>query len=146
VDAYKPDLVENRVAPAPQPPATVWRFDGPAPSPPAAKAPVTRGWETFHGVSDLAVREGRLAGRATDDLPILHFERTSGLEEPDLVHALEIRMRVSAGSNLSVSFASSEKVETDQVMDYARNFPWDFTIPWWRTASFARTRSRPHST
>ncbi len=32
----------------------------------------------------LAVRDGRLAGRATGDFPLVHVERISGLDDDDL--------------------------------------------------------------
>ena len=129
VDLYKPEAVENRETPALPPPRTEWRFDSPAPQPVHARAGVTRGWEAFHSISGLAVREGKLVGRATDELPILHLERTSGLEEPDLVHEVQVRLRVSAGANLSLSFVGAEKIDADKALDYARNLPWDFTTP-----------------
>ena len=34
------------------------------------KSPATRGWEAFSGVSGLAIRDGKLVGRTTDDLPL----------------------------------------------------------------------------
>src|SRR5262245_6666385 len=54
------------------------------------------------GVADLAIRDGRLVGRATTDTPILHLERTSGFEDADALHAIEIRMRVSDGANFAM--------------------------------------------
>jgi arylsulfatase A-like enzyme len=129
VDLYKPGAVENRTSPAPPPPRTEWRFDGPAPPTAPPRSAATRGWEPLHGVSGLAVKDGKLIGRATDALPILHFERTSGLDEPDLVHEIQVRLRVSAGANLSLGFSGDEKLDADQALDYARNLPPDFTTP-----------------
>lgn len=118
-DIYKPDAVSGR-APATRPPErTEWRFDGAS----------AKGWEAFHEVSGLAVRGGRLVGRATGDLPIVHLERTAGFEGKDVVQELEIRLRVSGGANLSVSLSGAPKLDRDDALDYARNFPWDFTTP-----------------
>ena len=127
VDVYKAEAVEGRVAQPQPPPPTEWRFDGAAPA--GAKPSPTRGWEAFHGIAGLAVKDGRLIGRASDALPILHFERTSGLEAPDQLHAIEVRMRVSGGANVSLSLAGTDKLDRDIAMDYARNFPWDLTTP-----------------
>ena len=118
-DIYKPAAVEGRAAAPPLPTRTEWRFD-------QASA---KGWEAFHDVSGLAVQGGRLVGRTTGDLPIVHFERTTGLDDKDVVHELEVRLRVSAGTNLSVSLGAAPKLDRDDALDYARNFPWDFTTP-----------------
>jgi arylsulfatase A-like enzyme len=119
IDVYKPGAVEGRAAPTQPLPRTEWRFEGAS----------AKGWEAFHEVSGLVVRGGRLVGRATGDLPIVHFERTTGLEDKDVVHELEVRLRVSAGTNLSVSLAGAPKLDRDDALDYARNFPWDFKTP-----------------
>src|SRR3989442_1486797 len=91
-DLYRPESVANRVAPSPPPPRTEWRFDGPAGAAvPGEKPsnPATLGWEAFNGVSGLAIRDGRLVGRTTDDMPLVHFERTSGTDDPDPVQEVE---------------------------------------------------------
>jgi arylsulfatase A-like enzyme len=121
-DLYKPDTVEARVTPLSLPPRTEWRFDGAAPSPAPAKSAATRGWDVLHGVSGLAIRDGRLVGRATDTLPILHLERTAGLDDPDVLHEVQVRLRVSGGSRISVGFLADEKLNRDTALDYARNF------------------------
>ena len=122
-------MVADR-APLPSPPPrTEWRFDGPAPSPAPAKHAATRGWAPFTGVSGLAIRDGRLVGTASDDLPILHLERDVSRADPDLVHEIEVRVRASAGANLGVSTSGAEEAEREYVLDVARHFDWDFTTP-----------------
>ena len=112
VDTFDAKRVEGSSAKAALPVRrTEWRFDGPAPSPPPpppagakpspAPFPATRGWEAGPGVSGLAIRDGVLVGRSTTDFPILHIERTSGLENADQLHAVEVRLRVSKGANLA---------------------------------------------
>lgn len=128
-DLYKTELVLAR-APLPSPPPrTEWRFDGPAPVPAPAKDAATRGWGAFSGVSGLAVRDGRLVGSASNDLPILHFERDVSQASPDLVHEIEVRLRTSAGANLGVSTSGAEKTDADDILDVGRHFDWDFTTP-----------------
>jgi arylsulfatase A-like enzyme len=119
VEVYKPGVANGHARAGPPTPRTEWRFDGAS----------TKGWEAFHDLSGLTVRGGRLVGRATGDLPIVHFERTTGLEDKDVIHELEVRLRVSAGTHLSVSLSGSPKLDRDDALDYARNFPWDFTTP-----------------
>src|SRR6185295_4370115 len=59
----------------PAPAMSEWRFA----AAPAASEPALLGWKAGPGVADLAVRNGRLAGRSSDDFPVLHFERTARL-------------------------------------------------------------------
>ena len=100
VDVFDEATVEGSSTERGELPRTEWRFD--------------RGehrWKAGPGVSGLTVREGRLVGRATTDVPIVHVERTSGLENPDTLHAVEVRMRVSKGSNLSMELIGSESID-----------------------------------
>jgi arylsulfatase A-like enzyme len=101
-----------------------------APRAPANKAAATTlGWQAGPGVADLAVRDGRLAGRTTDDFPLLSVERTSDVDGRDLVHAVEVRLRTSAGANLGVSYVDDDRVDFDKVIDGAKVFPWSTTVP-----------------
>jgi arylsulfatase A-like enzyme len=125
VDRYTPESVEGQaVGAAPSIPRTEWRFDGQ----PAAPGP-TRGWEAASAVADLAVRDGRLEGRTTGDFPVVHVERTQGLEDRDLLHAIELRLRVSAGANLAVSFRGSEKLDVKKVLEEGKTWPWRIKSP-----------------
>ncbi|HKC10915.1 MAG TPA: hypothetical protein VKI41_02530 [Vicinamibacteria bacterium] len=99
-DLYRPTPVEGPAAGDVVTRArTERRFDGPG-APEPGKLPLTRGWEAGPGTTEIALREGRLVGRATDDSPILHLERKRGLEDKDVLHGVEIRLRVSAGNEL----------------------------------------------
>ena len=129
VDLYRPTPGEG---PAGQDAVTrartEWRFDGPSPPEPG-KLPLTRGWEAGPGTADLALHEGRLVGRATDDLPILHLERTRGLEDKDVLHGVEIRLRVSAGNELAFTYRDTEKIDLGDVAKRALQLPWRLTSP-----------------
>jgi arylsulfatase A-like enzyme len=100
---------------------TEWRFDG---APPAAG-----GWEAGPGVRGLAVRDGRLRGRATSDVPILHLRRTDGLDNPDQLHAVEVRLRVSRGANLFVATRPGDVLDLRQEAAVARRIPWAAASP-----------------
>jgi len=138
VDAFDHKLVEGSPAkpPAP-PPRTEWRFDGPPrpapPPPPGAKASpapfaATRGWEAGPGVSGLAVRNGLLVGRTTEDFPVIRIERTSGLDNADQLQAVEIRMRVSGGANVSaVTRPAPGDIKLEPAL--AGRVPWPITAP-----------------
>ena len=140
VDAFEAKLVEGSSAKAAAPVRrTEWRFDGPAPSPPPpppapAKPsppafPATRGWEPGSGVSGLAIRDGALVGRTTSDFPVLHVERTTGIENADQLHAVEVRLRVSAGANLFVTTSPAPNVDLTRLAGLANSVPWVITTP-----------------
>jgi hypothetical protein len=106
-DLYRPAAAAQPVrTPAKAAARSEWRFDGAPPR--VEKHAATWGWSAFHGVSGLAVRNGRLVGRATDELPILHLARGPGFEEREAVHGVEVRLRVSAGRTLGAINLSSQ--------------------------------------
>ncbi len=99
-----------------------WHFAGEAD--PDAPHAVSRGWQAEDGVADLSVRGERLTGRTTSDYPVIRVERTSGLDHRDLLHAVELRMKVSAGSEVWMTIADDEDPDWQRVMARARLFPW----------------------
>lgn len=131
VDSFDAKLVEGSrgtsAAAAAQ--RTEWRFDGPAPGAAPAAFAATRGWEAGPGVSGLAVRDGRLTGRTTGEFPILHVERSAGLENADQLYAVEIRMRVSAGANLALVTRPAATVDLAQELALVSTLPWATTMP-----------------
>jgi len=51
------------------------------------------------------------------------------VENPDVLHAIEVRLRVSAGSRLSVGFSGEKEFDPDQAVTGAREFPFKNTSP-----------------
>ena len=95
VDVFAGEMVQGGPSnPAPPPPRTQWTFDDPTAG--------TNGFSAFANVSGLAVRDGLLVGRSTSDTPLIHIERTTGLENQDQLHSIEVKIRVSAGANFSI--------------------------------------------
>jgi arylsulfatase A-like enzyme len=128
VDLYKPEMIEGRPAgPQAAPKRTEWRFDGPLAS--AGKFAATQGWEAGPGIEGLAVRNGRLVGRTSSDVAILHYERMSGLEDRDLIHAVEIRARVSAGTTLTIEHREDEKIDLAEIAKKAPELPFRGKAP-----------------
>ena len=94
VDVFSEEMVEGGGSNSPPPPRTEWTFTDPAAG--------TNGFSAFAGISGLAVRDGLLVGRSTSDTPVLHVERTTGLDNQDQLHSIEVKIRVSAGANFSI--------------------------------------------
>jgi hypothetical protein len=118
VDSFAEASVVGTSGSATTPEPTEWRFES-----------ASDLWKAGTGVSGLEVREGRMTGRSTSRVPILHFERTSGLDDPDVLHEIVVKARVSEGSNLSLTFERGEKVDFENVVSRVDRFPWGFSTP-----------------
>jgi arylsulfatase len=130
VDAFKTELVSGGPTSGGRTiPRTEWRFDGAAPTPAPKNFIETRGWEAGPGVTGLTIRDGRLVGKSTTDFPLLHFERTSGLDSLDLLHSIEVRMRVSAGGQALFNTAEPEKINLQEQVMQARGSPFALIVP-----------------
>jgi arylsulfatase A-like enzyme len=116
VNAFKPELVSAAGSPAvAKVPRTEWRFDKVVPQ--AA------------GVSEVAVRDGRLVARSTSDFPMFRLERTSNLDNRDQVQHIEIRMRSSAGANVSLTTQPPGPIDFADLAERARSVPWNVSSP-----------------
>jgi arylsulfatase A-like enzyme len=119
VHLYKAENILAKV-PAQKANPLEWRFDHLE-----KDSGKTGGWEPVNGIEDLRIENGLLKGRTTNDNPVIHFERTSGLEENDLFNSLEVRIRVSQGKKISFGMSSATKFDSSEMMEYKKNFPWD---------------------
>ncbi len=95
---------------------TEWRFDVRVDPPPLG------GWKAARGVAGLAVRDGLLVGRTTSDAPALHVERTDGPFDEDLLHEIQVRIRLSAGANLAVVFVGETELDVGAAFSRAETF------------------------
>jgi len=93
VDRFAPESLEGRREPAP-PPATEWRFDG--------SGDALAQWQAGPGVAELEVAGGRLVGFAASPRPVVELLAPAPLGGGDSLHAIEVRLRASAGSELTV--------------------------------------------
>lgn len=118
VHLYKPENVLAKV-PVQKANPLEWRFDHVD-----KDSGKTSGWEAVNGIADLRIENGLLKGRTTNDTPIIHLERTSGLENNDLFNSLEVRIRVSAGKKISFSMSNAEKFDSKEMLQYKKDFPW----------------------
>jgi arylsulfatase A-like enzyme len=70
-----------------------------------------------------------LAGRAGTSLPILHADRSADLEDDDLLQAIEVRLRVSAGREISADFESEPNPDPAGASGGAGETPWEMHAP-----------------
>ena len=115
VNLFKPEAVSGASPAAMKLQRTEWRFDKTAPD--AAN------------VAAAAVQNGRFAGRTTSEFPMFRLERTSDLDNRDQVHAFEIRMRVSAGANVSLISQPPGPVDFVDLARRASSVPWNISSP-----------------
>jgi arylsulfatase A-like enzyme len=120
VDAFTPELLSGTPVGVKREIARVeWTFDK------AEKG----SWEAGPGVTGLTVRGGRLTGRTSSTFPIVHLQRSKPLDTVDLLHAIEIRMKVSAvspGGQLSLTTTGAEKVDVAEISSGGDGF-WQKT-------------------
>lgn len=82
--------------------ALEWRFDGGSTIPAAEEPGPHAGWWALNDLESVAVREGRLQAKVAGEFPILAVEIPEGELPRDLLGALEIRLRATAGTKLGV--------------------------------------------
>jgi arylsulfatase A-like enzyme len=102
VAQFSPERVEQRVPMPAAPARTEIRFD-------AAPAAFVAG----PGVADLAVVDGKLTGRTTTGEPKLRLSLPQDAGRGDLVHAIELRMRASAGRNAALEVRAAPGAGAD---------------------------------
>jgi len=110
VDVFKPEAISGGGAGTAHRaiPRTEWTFNPPGKDK----------WDAGPGVTGLTVADGRLTGRTSSTFPLVHVQRTTGLDNQDVVHAIEIRMRVSAvspGGQLSLTTTGADKANLEEM-------------------------------
>ena len=118
VDLYKTEVVEGRQAPVAAPPRLEWRFaDGDA-----------HGWQAGLGVSGLAVRDGHLVGRTNGTVPLLAVEIPQ-LPQSDVIHEVQVRMRVSQGTEMAAALRGADAVDFPFEAELIRVIPFALSSP-----------------
>ena len=128
VEHFDLTLVSGTAAAVDVPDPVVWRFDGEGSVPEPEEKAETMGFEAFMGIEGLSVRDGRLIGRA-GEMPILHVETPEDLRMDDLLYAIEIRMRVSGGTDVSVAFNGAEELNREAVVGQFMGLGGDLFSP-----------------
>jgi arylsulfatase A-like enzyme len=116
VTVFKPELVSAGGSPqAAQARRTEWRFDKIVPQ--------------GAGIGEAAVRDGRFVARSTSDFPMFRLERTSDLDNRDQLQHIEIRMRTSAGANVSLTTQPPGPIDFADLAGRAQSVPWNISSP-----------------
>lgn len=117
VDDFSPTLVTGtRATEEVRPKPLIWRGDAP-------------GWEAVAGIRNLSVQDGRLTGEAATAAPVLRLGSIPGVDPGDLVHEVQVRMRVSSGKNFGVHFVAAEPNDLDQWILKGAEFAWPSQAP-----------------
>ena len=125
VDGFRPEQIVGRAPePSSPPPRLEWRFPAPSSGGPG-QGP---GFEAGPGIDDLGVRVGRLQGRTTSSLPLLHLMGRPGHDLGDVLEEVQIRLRVSAGANLYLALSGQDRVDLKEIAQPQPVF-WSFTTP-----------------
>ena len=127
VDQFTPDLVQGSPGQIREIEPLAWNFADPPPEG-LQEARPTHGWRAGEGVADFRVREGRLVGRTTSVAPLIYVRLENPVPNPDVLHAVEVRLRVSTGSNLSLA-GFPATMPLPQVLGMSKTFPFPMTSP-----------------
>lgn len=131
VDQFSSELVSDQPADVAETPSHLaWHFTENSSSIEIEEESATLGWLAANGIRDLEIRDGRLTGVSTNDFPLLHFSLAEPLEDKDLVQSIEVRLRSTAGSNLSAtSEGHRDELDFDEIIAQARARGWPATTP-----------------
>src|SRR5262249_58728973 len=102
-----------------------WRFD----ATPGADPRGGPRWEAGPGVEGLEVRDGRLRGRTTSPLSIVHLSRRPPADGSDVLEEIQVRLRASAGANLAIALSGQEEVDLARVAVGNNPVVFPFTTP-----------------
>jgi arylsulfatase A-like enzyme len=118
VDLFPSATVAGGGEAVPDLPRTEWLFDG---------GEDESGWQVAAGVDGLTVADGVLSGRASSGFPLVWAESTSEVPDSEVLHAVEVRARVSAGRRLAVTFDGADELDLGPIL--GNPFPWDLSTP-----------------
>jgi arylsulfatase A-like enzyme len=124
VDLFGSAKIEGSPRGKPLDPSALWDFA----KPPKGTADPLLGWKAGPGVAGLTVAGGKLSGRTTTDFPILYVTRPKTVDPSDGFDSVELRIRVSGGSNLG-AYGAEAKSDFAQIVRRGRAFPWPFQSP-----------------
>lgn len=100
-----------------------WRFDE------TTASGDTQGWQALSGLEGFAAHDGALHGRTTSPFPTLYVKPALDSEQRDLLHAIEVRMRASAGTELRISLQGIPESDPQKVAAFANTMPWFYNSP-----------------
>ena len=99
VDVFLEATVENTPAVGRASyPATEWVFEGSDRS----------DWRSLQGISEFGIEGGVLRGRSSSAQPVLVTRPENPVPESELLHHIEVRARVSAGTQMTIRFDRGE--------------------------------------
>ncbi len=132
VDLYRPEPgTASKEAPARAAPGSEFRFAAATPPTPRAGPPGVRSapaWAAGPGVEGLKVKDGYLSGRTAGPVAIVHLRRPRS-DDRDVLHEVQVRMRASAGANLSVLLRNTDDVDLKLESETQPIVPWPLNTP-----------------
>ena len=101
---------------------TEWRFDDDAQADPT--------WEVGGGVKGMRIADGVLAGTSTPPSPVLKIAwQAPQARRNDKIHSVEVRMKASAGRQLSFATSNDEELQIGPFLAPGNPFGWSMSTP-----------------
>jgi arylsulfatase A-like enzyme len=102
VERFAEASVENTPTSIPTPPSPKWGDGG---------NEDLDNWKAGTGLSSLRSIQGRLVGTTNDEFAVMYAAKPVTMNEPDSIHAIEVRMRASAGTRVAADFSNTEELD-----------------------------------
>jgi len=97
-------------------PRLEWRFDGSSPITQKDDQGAMVGWSAYNDIGDLGVRDGQLQGTA-GGMPILTVAVPESAFPKDRLWAIELKLRISAGSKLGIDTFRADEIDREEFLD-----------------------------
>jgi len=85
------------------------------------------GARALYDVSNVAIRDGALRGRTAGERAAVHLPVPSDVPLTGTLHAIEVRMRVSAGETMGVDFSGAPEIDRDERIEEIKEY--DASMP-----------------
>ena len=93
-----------------------WRFDGSSTIPQASEPGPYAAWTALNDIEQVRLEDGHLVGRITGKYPIIAVEVPMDALPKDLLAAVEVRVRASAGAKFGVLTLSEPEIELEKLL------------------------------
>jgi arylsulfatase len=100
----------------PEYPRLEWRFDGKSTIPQAPEPGPYAAWTPLNAIEQVKLEDGKLIGRITGKYPIIAVKVPRDALPGDLLAAIEVRVRASAGTEFGVLTLRDEEIELEKLI------------------------------
>jgi arylsulfatase A-like enzyme len=98
-------------------PRLEWRFDGTSTIPQAPEPGPYAAWTPLNAIEQVKIDDGRLKGKITGKFPIIAVEVPMDALPKDLLYAIEVRVRATAGTEFGVLTLREPELKLEEILE-----------------------------